>query len=1119
MNQRSTSTLLEKLDAFIRKYYTNRIIRGVLYSTGLILGFFLMVTLLEGVGHFNSTLRTVLFWSFLSFSGVLLVRLVIIPITKLFKLGKIISYAEASLIVGNHFPEVKDKLINTLQLQERQGVTGSDSLLMASIEQRTRELTPVPFTAAIDFGENRRYLKYALPPLVVFVSLLLLAPSLITESTDRLIRYNEEIVPMAPFSIVIQNDALTVAERDDFGLDIQVEGTRLPDRVFVELGGTRFRMNAESKRNFSHVFRNVDQTQRFRLYADGFYFGPYDLTVLPKPVLVNFNLELVYPPYTGMQNNSLQNTGDLTVPEGTEIQWMFNARNTSSLRMVLGDSAVSLKPQSPDVFTAQTRARKSMPYTIAPFNEAVGTVDSMNYRIAVVADRHPTIRVSEKRDSILRQEIYFTGEVQDDYGFKRLTFNYSFTHSDRDDRELNSYQRIALPTPSGTADRFMHFWSVDELDLAAGEQISYFFEIWDNDGVNGSKSSRSMSMTYAAPTADELKEELQQQNEEIKDKLAESLDDARQLKQELDELRLEMLRKEDIGWQEKQKLEQMLEKQKKLQNNLDAIKQENEKKNKQQNKFEQQNESIQKKQEQLQKLMEQVMSDELRELYDEIQRLMEDMNKEQLQQDLDQMQLSTEDLEKELDRALEQFKQLEWEQKMLDTIDELKELAKDQEALSEESKAPDADNEALKEKQEELNERFDKLQEDLEKLEEMNNALENPNAMPDTENSQESIQENMEKSKEDLDKKKNSKASEKQKNAADQMQQMADQMESTMEADAEEQAEEDMEALRALLENIITLSFDQEDLMQDFGKVDRNDPKFVAYGQVQRKLKDDAKMVEDSLYALSKRVMQIEPIVNREIGLVNHHMKLAIDDVGERRTENVRMNQQYVMTSFNNLALLLDEALQQMQQQQMESQSKKPGSGSCNKPGGSGKSKPKAGDMKKMQEALSKQLQQMKEQMGKEGNKGKNNSGGQQMSKELAEMAAKQAAIRKMMEELSQELNKDGSGAGNEIKEITKEMEKLEEDIVNKRIDQETLERQQDILIRLLKAENAERTREEDERRQSQTGNQGLRSTPPGMEEYLKEKERETELLRTIPPSLKPYYRDRVNEYFNTLER
>ena len=117
-------------------------------------------------------------------------------------------------------------------------------------------------------------------------------------------------------------------------------------------------------------------------------------------------------------------------------------------------------------------------------------------------------------------------------------------------------------------------------------------------------------------------------------------------------------------------------------------------------------------------------------------------------------------------------------------------------------------------------------------------------------------------------------------------------------------------------------------------------------------MKDDAKMVEDSLYALSMRVTQIQSLVNREIGLVNDHMGKALDEIAERRTPEVTTHQQYVMTSFNNLALLLDEALQQMQQQMS---CEKPGQGNCEKPGGKGKPKPSSGDLKKMQQGLSKQ--------------------------------------------------------------------------------------------------------------------------------------------------------------------
>jgi hypothetical protein len=336
-----------------------------------------------------------------------------------------------------------------------------------------------------------------------------------------------------------------------------------------------------------------------------------------------------------------------------------------------------------------------------------------------------------------------------------------------------------------------------------------------------------------------------------------------------------------------------------------------------------------------------------------------------------------------------------------------------------------------------------------------------------------------------------------------------------MQQNSAESMEEDLDALRALLENVITLSFDQEQLMSDISSVDKNDPKYIQYGQTQRKLKDDAKMVEDSLVALSKRIIQLQAAVNREIGLVNNHMEKALEEIAERRTNEVTTNQQYVMTSFNNLALLLDEALKAMQQQLS---CQKPGTGNCEKPGGSGKPKPGAGDMKKMQEALSEQLKKMKEKMG-EGNEGKNKGGQGGMSKEIAQMAAKQAAIRQMMEQMGQQLNEDGSGNGNELKQIAKEMEQIEEDLVNKRVTDETLKRQQDIMIRLLKAENAERTRDQDEQRKSKAGDQQLRSNPIQYSEYQKKKQWEVEMLKTVPPSLKPYYREKVNDYFNNLDR
>ena len=400
----------------------------------------------------------------------------------------------------------------------------------------------------------------------------------------------------------------------------------------------------------------------------------------------------------------------------------------------------------------------------------------------------------------------------------------------------------------------------------------------------------------------------------------------------------------------------------------------------------------------------------------------------------------------------------------------------------------------------------------MEELEKLNEELENPNGMPDTEEQEKEIEEEQKKSSEELSKSKKSSASKSQKSAAKKMKDMANQMYMAMNAQEQEQQEEDMGALRALLENIITLIFDQETLMGNFNSIDPKDPNYNKLGQTQRKLKDDAKMVEDSLFALSKRVPQVSAAVNREINLVNENMEKALVSIPDRRTPEVTSSQQYVMTSFNNLALMLDEALKQMQQQSANS---KPGSGSCNKPGGSGsKPKPSAGQIKKMQEGLSKQLDEMKKQ-GK--NQGKSGESGQQQSKQLAEMAAMQAAIRKAVEEKAAELNQDGSGNGNELKQIAKEMEQLQKDIVNNQVNEETTRRQRDIEIRLLKAEEAERTRDRDNERKSNEAQDYPVSNPMKYEEYMRKKQQETELLKTVPPTLKPYYKEKVNSYFIKL--
>jgi len=178
-----------------------------------------------------------------------------------------------------------------------------------------------------------------------------------------------------------------------------------------------------------------------------------------------------------------------------------------------------------------------------------------------------------------------------------------------------------------------------------------------------------------------------------------------------------------------------------------------------------------------------------------------------------------------------------------------------------------------------------------------------------TKDQQQEAQNEMQQGMQKMEQKQSKKASENQKNAAQKMQEMANKMQMMQMEMQQEQHEEDMQAIRQLLENLVNLSMDQEKLMQDISEVSINTPMYTELVQIQHKLKDDAELVEDSLISLSKRVFQLESFISDELNELNRNMNTAIEELADRKKNNANSNQQFVMTSANNLALMLNEVM------------------------------------------------------------------------------------------------------------------------------------------------------------------------------------------------------------------
>ena len=155
-----------KLEGFIRRYYISALIKGAMlfFGFGLLYAFFWII--IESFFWFSTTARTIVFWSLISFETILFIKFLLIPFLSYLRIRSGIDYHDASKIIGDFFPEIKDKLLNAIQLNNQP----QTEFVIASIQQKTAEFKFSSFKKAVRFKENLKYLKYAILPVFVILA-------------------------------------------------------------------------------------------------------------------------------------------------------------------------------------------------------------------------------------------------------------------------------------------------------------------------------------------------------------------------------------------------------------------------------------------------------------------------------------------------------------------------------------------------------------------------------------------------------------------------------------------------------------------------------------------------------------------------------------------------------------------------------------------------------------------------------------------------------------------------------------------------------------------------------------------------------------------------------------
>jgi hypothetical protein len=371
--------------------------------------------------------RTVLFLVFILVEGFLLWRFIIVPVFRLIGLQKGLTLEECSDIIGKFFPEVKDKLLNTLQLKEQ----GDQSdLLIASINQKSEELFSIPFVKAVSFSKNLKYLKYAILPVLIFLITLLSGNNnLLTESLDRVIHHRTTYTPPAPFYFRLTNKSLQVVQGSDITIHIKTLGSVLPAEVKIKFKKQEYFLQNNGLGNFSFTFSSVQKPLQFFLEANKVQSTIHQLTIINTPTINNIILKLEYPSYVGKKNETIPNSGNLVVPEGTKITWNVLGNQTQEVAFVENTERFLFTKFSENNFEFTKQIRNSFTYQVTSSNEKLKDYERLQFSINVVKDNFPKIIMQSNRSSASKSPKQFIGQVSDDYGLSKLQMVYYEAHN------------------------------------------------------------------------------------------------------------------------------------------------------------------------------------------------------------------------------------------------------------------------------------------------------------------------------------------------------------------------------------------------------------------------------------------------------------------------------------------------------------------------------------------------------------------------------------------------------------------------------------------------------------------------------------------------------------------
>lgn len=1045
--------LKQNLESYLRKWYLLRMLRGLALFLGFFFCYFLLVTFTEYLLYLTESHRKAIF-----FTGVFLAIVgssyyFIYPLLQILKLARRSTYSEVAQMIGRKIDGVDDKILNTLQLGENLGNKQSD-LIKAAIEQKSEELSFYNFKETLSWKSLFRVAVFLSLPLSLMVILSLSTQGrLVLSSSERLLRYNDDFSPPAPFQFVPEKNEYWVEYGEDLDLRVGISGLKQPSELKAFLNESEYRLGKIDD-SWQLRLENVVEDYILQYEAMGYRSRTIEIRTYQSPRIGRLEITVTPPSYTGLQEKVIPYSQNVKALRGSNISLRLHLENTDKAVLLSEGDSISIKDSN-----LAFRLDESLVYGISLENGFKKALVFNNSKLEAIPDKAPEIHAVYRYTDFDSNRIAVTIRARDDFGLSKLQrverLGEEETEFNIEANDLGFYEEI-----------------ISLVELEGGKSFSMFYRIADNNTLYGPSWASSESFSLKLLTSQERKAKQAKMEAAMMESLQELKKGREELNAALKDLEVKKSNKQD--WREEEKLKDLLKE-------LEAKQKESKERRKDLEKLVEKD--LTKKEELKEQLK--VLSEterKIEELRKEIEALLSKNDKEELQQKLKELQQENKQQLRREQRLEDLLKDLLFQRDILRTIEDYKVLS---EELKKDNPEGDRDAEDYKEKAAALE---NKLKEHTEDSKELADLLESEEFKKESEELKKNLDNaaNSEKQNDATD----SKAS--KDKAGENASEMSESLSAMMEGMQAKALTMNMQAVRRILENLERFSQDVEAYKEGVSSLEKNDPAFRSWLKKGSVLASNSKVINDSLIALSEKAPEIKDKVFKHLNEMQYQLAIAQGHLQEVEFMKSSSAGQFSMMAANDLALLLDDAMQNMMSMMA---SKKKGEQNCEKPGGG---KPKPGSMSEKLGKMGKMIEKL-EKGSQPGSKGEGPDG-----KSIGQVLGEQEALREALQEMEKEGGKENGNA----KPLDQELDEME-DLLLERNFSEYIERFKRVETRLLESEKADMERKQKEERMSKSADELEMLDVEKGELGDMNKSQQKDILRLSPLLINPFYQER----------